>query len=282
MPETQTDEHFGDSPMSRPRESPVLSSLHLRPSSLVGGGMTQPFGWNIDPYGLHEHRYFSGGQPTKLVRDGGRESYDEPPDSPPPVVQPDPVSPVSPMEPQLSPVAVATRPDVGTASVNEAPRVDDRPSPPSRRRRLVPLLAWPLGVGLIVALVVVLIPGSGSPPQRSACSLLTSTEASALLGYRAASSAQPSRKSRSRNEIPAASDHRRARCGNWSTIRNRSNNRTNLFSSPSETHRRDSRVPHFASLRHRCPWTVRRRGGPRCNLCLSPGHPRRRRTRFWR
>jgi hypothetical protein len=166
--------------------------------------MTQPFGWNTDPYGLHEHRYFSGGQPTKLVRDGGRESYDEPPDSPPPVVQPDPVSPVSPvspmepqpspapivhpapvspMEPQLSPVAVATRPDVRTAVVNEAQRVDDRPSPPSRRRRLVPLLAVAAAVVLVVALVVVLSPGSGSPPQRSACSLLTSTEASALLGY---------------------------------------------------------------------------------------------------
>jgi hypothetical protein len=153
--------------------------------------MTQPFGWNIDPYGLHEHRYFSGGQPTKLVRDGGRESYDEPPDSPPPVVQPDPVNPVSPMEPQLSPVALATRPDVGTALVNEAPPVDDRPSPPSPRRRLVPLLACALGLGLIVALVVVLIPGSGPPPQRSACSLLTSTEASALLGYRAATPHNP-------------------------------------------------------------------------------------------
>jgi hypothetical protein len=146
--------------------------------------MTQAYGWNIDPYGLHEHRYFSGGQPTKLVRDGGRESYDEPPDSPPPVVHPDSL-----MGPQPSAVAVATRPDVGTVLVDEAPEarpVDDRRSLPSRRR-LVPLLACAVTLGLIGALVFVLIPGSGPPPQRSACSLLTSTEASALLGYAAAS-----------------------------------------------------------------------------------------------
>jgi hypothetical protein len=37
-------------------------------------------GWYRDPYGLHEDRYFSQGLPTKLVRDGERESYDLPPD----------------------------------------------------------------------------------------------------------------------------------------------------------------------------------------------------------
>lgn len=36
-------------------------------------------GWQADPFGLHEERYFSAGQPTKLVRDGGTETYDEPP-----------------------------------------------------------------------------------------------------------------------------------------------------------------------------------------------------------
>ena len=38
-----------------------------------------PQGWATDPFGLHEARYFSAGQPTKLVRDGGVESFDEPP-----------------------------------------------------------------------------------------------------------------------------------------------------------------------------------------------------------
>ena len=36
-------------------------------------------GWALDPFGLHESRYFSDGRPTKLVMDGGVESYDEPP-----------------------------------------------------------------------------------------------------------------------------------------------------------------------------------------------------------
>jgi len=36
-------------------------------------------GWHSDPFELHGERYFSAGQPTKLVRDGYLESYDEPP-----------------------------------------------------------------------------------------------------------------------------------------------------------------------------------------------------------
>ncbi len=36
-------------------------------------------GWERDPYGIHELRYFSQGQPTKLVKDGNVEAYDDPP-----------------------------------------------------------------------------------------------------------------------------------------------------------------------------------------------------------
>jgi len=39
-------------------------------------------GWYQDPFGVHEHRWMSQGRPTKLVRDGGTESYDPPPDLP--------------------------------------------------------------------------------------------------------------------------------------------------------------------------------------------------------
>ena len=45
--------------------------------------MTDLHGWQQDPFGRHEQRYVSQGRPTKLVRDGGVESYDPPPDSPP-------------------------------------------------------------------------------------------------------------------------------------------------------------------------------------------------------
>jgi len=41
--------------------------------------MADLHGWQSDPFGLHEQRYFSQGQPTKLVRDGSAESYDPPP-----------------------------------------------------------------------------------------------------------------------------------------------------------------------------------------------------------
>ena len=40
-------------------------------------------GWFTDPFGLHEARWLSQGTPTKLVRDSGLESYDEPPDREP-------------------------------------------------------------------------------------------------------------------------------------------------------------------------------------------------------
>jgi hypothetical protein len=40
-------------------------------------------GWHGDPFALHEDRWFSAGQPTRLVRDKGAESYDEPPDAQP-------------------------------------------------------------------------------------------------------------------------------------------------------------------------------------------------------
>jgi hypothetical protein len=39
-------------------------------------------GWQPDPYGVHELRYFAaGGTPTRLVRDGDKVSNDEPPQS---------------------------------------------------------------------------------------------------------------------------------------------------------------------------------------------------------
>lgn len=40
-------------------------------------------GWYTDPWDLHDARWISQGVPSKLVRDGNLESYDEPPGSPP-------------------------------------------------------------------------------------------------------------------------------------------------------------------------------------------------------
>jgi hypothetical protein len=42
-------------------------------------------GWFTDPFGRHEARWMSDGSPTKLVRDGEEESYEDPPDEEPTV-----------------------------------------------------------------------------------------------------------------------------------------------------------------------------------------------------
>ena len=40
-------------------------------------------GWYLDPYGLHEERWYSQGTATGLVRDARVESNDPPPANPP-------------------------------------------------------------------------------------------------------------------------------------------------------------------------------------------------------
>jgi hypothetical protein len=49
-------------------------------------GAVSAEGWYRDPYAIHEDRWMSQGRPTKLVRDGGTEAYDAPPDLPLPDV----------------------------------------------------------------------------------------------------------------------------------------------------------------------------------------------------
>jgi len=39
-------------------------------------------GWHLDPFGHHQARWISAGTPTALVRDGGVEAQDSPPDEP--------------------------------------------------------------------------------------------------------------------------------------------------------------------------------------------------------
>jgi hypothetical protein len=52
-------------------------------------------GWYLDPYQIHRDRWMSEGRPTRLVRDGQTESYDEPQDLP----LPDVLVPVAPARP---------------------------------------------------------------------------------------------------------------------------------------------------------------------------------------
>ena len=55
-------------------------------------GTSELEGWCTDPFGLHEARWLSDGVATKLVRDNGVESYEDPPDeewtvTPSPIVE---------------------------------------------------------------------------------------------------------------------------------------------------------------------------------------------------
>jgi len=52
-----------------------------------------PQGWFVDPFGLHDQRWFSQGTATSLVRDGKHESQDPPPDEVPPDPLKRPVAP---------------------------------------------------------------------------------------------------------------------------------------------------------------------------------------------
>jgi hypothetical protein len=67
---------------------PFANCATTTPGMLQNSAMsTQHYeGWFTDPYAIHEARWFSDGRPTKLVRDGEVESYDEPPPGAPSVV----------------------------------------------------------------------------------------------------------------------------------------------------------------------------------------------------
>jgi hypothetical protein len=89
--------------------------------------MSYPTGWVPDPYGVHEFRFFSAdGKPTRLVRDGGKKSYDEPPTSGVPPM-PEPAK----AEHQPAPPA-ASGEEIAIAS-STAPRLDSGATVPRAR-----------------------------------------------------------------------------------------------------------------------------------------------------
>ncbi len=96
-------------------------------------------GWQRDPYGTHELRFFSAdGKPTLLVMDGGKTSHDKPPTTEPPQTErppaPDPVGVPSPStsppsRPQGLPEVDAERlSKQDTLPTGSFPATDDEPA----------------------------------------------------------------------------------------------------------------------------------------------------------
>ena len=122
----------------------------------MGGTVTT--GWHPDPFGLHEARYFNAdGQPTKLVRDRGRESYDEPP-----------AAAVAMAAPPAAPPAAAPAPLAPSADPDPYPYDDGYLDYPPRRSRigLMASIICCIAAGATLAglLAVVIAPRHGRPP----------------------------------------------------------------------------------------------------------------------
>jgi hypothetical protein len=147
-------------------------------------------GWNPDPYGIHEMRFFSDdGRATLLVRDGDVRSYDHPPQpgdvffvqSPEPASEPE--SPAN----SLSPVqshppgsngnsalpAVASLPPLPAPAAFEITR-HDRPTM-SRAAKVAYIVVLAAMATSAVALVVVHLTGHKGPSQSLGASSTTST-----------------------------------------------------------------------------------------------------------
>jgi multisubunit Na+/H+ antiporter MnhC subunit len=132
--------------------------------------------WRPDPFGVHELRYFSGDQPTNVIRDGDQEGYDAPPlgtgselgvgqppkihGTNPPSLSSEAESPIG--EPQEG---AETRIPFGTAYDLPIPSAQNR----AKSRGVVGILA---AVVIIVAVVVSValvsrspaVPGAGIAP----------------------------------------------------------------------------------------------------------------------
>ena len=115
--------------------------------ALTEPGVVESEGWVADPLGVHEYRYFNRGRPTNLVRDGTQVSYEEQP-----IGRAVGVPPGRPVDPQIRPAS-------------SGPRVGE--------------FTPPLVVdGVLVGPFVL---RDGPSPVRSACSLLSTAQARALL-----------------------------------------------------------------------------------------------------
>jgi hypothetical protein len=114
-----TDAFFASRAARRPRARPPMLT-ESEPDApgdehVERVNVASPHGWQPDPFGLHEERSFTRGEPTRLVRDSGIESYEMPPSTDPPrattASAPQPVPAPSPPDAHLGEPADGWRPD---------------------------------------------------------------------------------------------------------------------------------------------------------------------------
>ena len=121
-------------------------------------------GWNPDPAGRHEYRYWDGARFTDDVADGGATAVDPmtpSPEPPPTAVQP-PVPPAPPVP----------------AAVPPPPSYDDLDDGPSGRSTLLLAVLALLVVGLTAAIIVVVLNTGGSGDDDDAATDDTTTSTS--------------------------------------------------------------------------------------------------------
>jgi hypothetical protein len=133
-------------------------------------------GWHADPFGLHEQRYFSAGRPTKLVRDGRAEAYEEPPAQ----VQPAEAVAVTATVPPDDDRAAGA--GLRTSAAPGSPATPNRGVPARRRAGLVNTVVALVAVAAVVAFVA--IEGGLSPkhgPKAQAGKSATGTDLAAFV-----------------------------------------------------------------------------------------------------
>jgi hypothetical protein len=107
-------------------------------------------GWHADPFRRHGERYFSAGTPTKLVRDGSVESYDEPPPGP---WEP----PAGPPQPAVVPSDGAAQAGHHAAGDVAPPRYSAAYAPEPRRRTVAGVFMGTVFTALAAGMVILVI-----------------------------------------------------------------------------------------------------------------------------
>lgn len=135
-------------------------------------------GWHPDPLQRHEERWFTDGEPTRLVRDQGAESFDEPPlEQPPEQLSPDPADRDEPQQGQI-PAPQNASESAGDALLPGMATYDD----PPRRGRGGRVAIAVISVAVIATAGALLVTAPGR--QNTAASQPTLARTQPTAGFR--------------------------------------------------------------------------------------------------